>query len=62
MISVDSYALIKDGSTDLEKLEKLPYPGVDTIFKAMKYNVERIPNMELLGTRVKDEYKWLTWK
>lgn len=43
LISIDSYALIKNGQTDLEKLEKLPYPGVDTIFKAMQYNVKRMP-------------------
>lgn len=43
-------------------MESSPYPGVDTLFKAMKRNLERIPNKPWLGTRNGDKYDWLTWK
>lgn len=62
LISVDSYALLEGGKTDLEKLETEPYPGVDTLFKAMQYNLEKMPDADLLGTRVGNEYRWITWK
>jgi hypothetical protein len=59
LISVDTDKILKD--TDLDTLEALPYPGIDTIFKAFKRNVERIPNNDMLGTRAGDKYEWKTW-
>ena len=50
------------GQTDLDTLDAVAYPGVDTLYKAFKRNVERIPNNDWLGTRVENEYKWVTWK
>ena len=60
LISSDSEKILHQ--TDLDTLESLPFPGVDTLFKAMKRNLERIPNCPWLGTRVGDHYEWLTWK
>jgi hypothetical protein len=48
--------------TDLDTLEALPFPGVDTLYKAFKRNVQRIGNLPMLGTRVGSEYQWMTWK
>jgi long-chain acyl-CoA synthetase len=47
--------------TDLDTLEVYDTPGVDTLFKAMQSNLERIPNNPWLGTRVGDHYEWMTW-
>ena len=47
--------------TDLDTLEALPFPGIDTLYKAFKRNVQRIGNNDMLGTRVGNEYKWMTW-
>ena len=52
----------KVGITDLDVLETLPHPGVDTLFKAVQRNYDRIPNNEWLGTRVGDKYEWMSWK
>ena len=38
-----------------------PFPGVNTIFKAMQNNLLRFPDAPLLGTKVKGKYEWLTW-
>lgn len=62
LISVDSAKLLKNGATDLERLESMPYPGVDSMHKVMQYNVERMPEQPLLGTKVKGAYEWLTWR
>ena len=59
LISCDSMKILDQ--TDLDTLEVLPYPGVDTLYKAMKRNLERIPNIPWLGTRVGDKYEWITW-
>ena len=61
LISTDSAKITKDGQTDLDTLEALPFPGVDTLLKGFKRNVERIPNNDMLGTRVGDKYEWQTW-
>lgn len=60
LISCDSKNILDQ--TDLDTLEVLPHPGVDTLFKAMARNLERIPNKPWLGTRVGDKYEWITWK
>lgn len=59
MISTDSAKILD--KTDLDTLEALPYEGVDTLLKGFKRNVERIPNNDMLGTRVGDKYEWQTW-
>ena len=45
----------------MEDLEAETYPGVNTLFHAFKRNVERIPNNEMLGTRVEGGFKWKSW-
>ena len=42
-------------------MEAIPYEGVDTVLKGFQRNVERIPNHDMLGTRVGDKYEWQTW-
>jgi long-subunit acyl-CoA synthetase (AMP-forming) len=60
LISCDSAAILD--KTDLDTLEVDPYPGVNTLFKAMERNLKRIPDHPWLGTRVGDLYEWMTWK
>ena len=60
MISPD-FEYIKD-QTDLDTLEALAYPGIDTLYAAMHRNAKRIADNGWLGTRVGNEYKWLSWK
>jgi hypothetical protein len=60
LISSDSEMILHQ--TDLDTLEALPFPGIDTLYKAFKRNVQRIGNNDMLGTRVGSEYKWMTWK
>lgn len=45
-----------------EDVETLPFKGVDTMLKAFRRTVQRIPNLEFMGTRDGDQYKWITWK
>jgi hypothetical protein len=52
---------VKDKTTE-DKLEIYPEPGVETLFKAFKNNVKRIPDNEMFGTRIGDEYQWMTFK
>ena len=58
-ISKDTESILEH--TNLEDLEAQTYEGVTTLFHAFKRNVERIPNVDMLGTRVGDEFKWKTW-
>ena len=51
LVSKDSQVLIEKGAT-LDDLYALPYEGVDTLYAAMKRNVDRIPDHALLGTQV----------
>jgi hypothetical protein len=63
LVSVDSYKNLELGKIkDLDMMVTEPYPGVNTIFKAMLNNLERYPDKDLLGTKVKGKYEWLTWK
>ena len=48
--------------TDLDTLDAVPYPGVDTMYKAFHRTVQLFPDGEAFGTRVENEYKWMTWK
>lgn len=54
--------MIEEGKCSEEDLGVVPYAGVDTIFKALKYNLERMPDTELLGIKSGKSYTWLTWK
>ena len=47
--------------TDIDTLDAQPYPGVDTLLKALTRTVDRLPNGPALGTRVGDAYEWMTW-
>jgi long-subunit acyl-CoA synthetase (AMP-forming) len=52
---------------DENDFKSIPYEGVDTIWRAFKYQVQRIPNELFLGSRdyTKDEsgpYVWKTWQ
>ena len=47
--------------TDLDTLEAQMFPGVDTLLRACKRNVDRIPDAGFLGTRAGDEYEWMSW-
>ena len=46
----------------MDELDAVEYPGVDTLLKAFRRNVEKIPNEDWLGTRVGDRYEWITWR
>jgi fructose-bisphosphate aldolase class 1 len=46
----------------MDKLECLPYPGIDTLLKAFKRQCNRIPDHEWLGTRTNDHYTWISFK
>lgn len=48
--------------TDLDTLDALEYPGVNTLMKAFRRTLKRIPNDNWLGTRVQDEYKWISYR
>lgn len=61
LISSDSKYLIEKGS-NLDELDGCPFDGVDTLYKAMQRNLERIPNHDILGTRVGDKYEWMTYR
>lgn len=53
---------IEAGHSDLETLDFQPYDGLDTALKAIRRNVERIPDGNFFGTRVGQEYQWLSFK
>ena len=46
----------------LDTLDASPYEGVDTLLKALRRSIGRIPNHEFLGGRVGDHYEWYTFK
>ena len=49
-------------TTNEDELNLLPYPGIDTLYKALYRNVERIPNHNMLGTKTPNGYKWMSIK
>ena len=61
MISADSKFLLEKGAT-MDTLHALPFEGVDTLYKAIKRNVSRIPNNDIMGTLNGDHYEWMTFK
>ena len=52
LISTDFAAFGLDSKTTMDELECLPYDGIDTLYKALYRNVERVPDHPMLGTRV----------
>ena len=61
MISSDTKYLIEKGAT-VDDLYALPFDGVDTLYKAMRRNLQKIPNNDMLGTLVGDHYEWMGYK
>ena len=47
-------------STDRKHMNPEPFVGVDTLYKAILRNAERIPDHKLIGTRVGDRYEWIS--
>ena len=58
LISVSTNKILDH--TDIDTLESLPYPGIDTIQKALKRNFEKYPNKPFLGSLDCDNYVWKT--
>ena len=61
LISCDSVVLEDRGAT-LDTLEATPPHGGTTLLDGLRRNVARIPNNDFLGTRVGDEYKWMSFR
>ena len=47
---------------DLDKLDFEPFPGVNTLYKAMLRNIEIMPGADMIGSRIGDKYEWITWR
>ena len=54
---------VKD-QTNVDELLVLPGPGINTMQKAFEMNLKKMPDAQLLGSKVpgKSEYTWETWK
>jgi long-subunit acyl-CoA synthetase (AMP-forming) len=61
LISKDTINIINLGG-NIKELHALPFPGIDTLLKALRRSVEKGPNNDFLGTRVKDHYEWMTYR
>ena len=61
-ISNDAAGFINKTDATIDTLDGLQYPGVDTLLKAFKKNVAEMPTHPWLGTRVGDDYEWVTLK
>jgi len=59
LISCDSKFLIEKGS-NIDHLYAPPFEGVETLYHGLQRNLKRIPNHDLIGTRVGAKYEWLT--
>ena len=59
LISPDSRYIMD--KTNLDDLDALQNPGVDTLLKCFKNNVRTMPNENWLGTRVGDHYEWMSF-
>lgn len=48
----------------MEKMDVRPFPSVETVFGAMKLNLQQRPDSPLFGSIKKkgEGYEWLTWK
>ena len=60
LISPDSRHILDQ--TNLDSLDAVATPGIDTLLKSFKSNVKDYPNHDWLGTRVGNKYEWMTWK
>ena len=54
LVSRESEHILEE--TDLDTLESQTFSGVDTLLKAMRRNLKRIPNNRFLGVRIGQEY------
>ena len=54
LVSRESEHILEE--TDLDTLESQTFSGVDTLLKAMRRNLKRIPNNRFLGVRIGEEY------
>ena len=61
-ISSDTEHLIKNTGATLDTLYGCEYAGVDTCLKALKRVKRLMPGHKWMGTRVADEYQWVTIK
>jgi hypothetical protein len=59
LISCDTKEILEQ--TNLEDLEAYPFEGCDTLYKMLLRNKDMMPDTDALGTRVGDEFKWVTW-
>lgn len=62
LISADSQRLIELTGTNLDSLEGLQFPGVDTLQKAVARTAQLHGDREWMGTRNGDKYEWITYK
>lgn len=60
LISVDSVEILNRGGT-LDNLECAPENGCTTMLQAIRRHKNANPDNEFMGTRVGDEYTWMTW-
>lgn len=61
LISKDTKNIIDLGGS-VADLHALPFPGVDTLLKALDRSTQNAPHNDFLGTRNGDHYEWLTYK
>ncbi len=61
MVAMDAKNNLLD-KCSVDALDALPYEGVDTFYKALLRNVERIPNNEFLGGRAGDKFEFWTFR
>ena len=53
-----------EATTTLDELKVEPYPGIDTLYKALyrRANDPRMSQLPMMGTRVGDKYEWMNAK
>ena len=61
LISSDTKFITAQGAT-LDSLQSWPFEGVDTLLKAFRRTVGRIPKNNMLGTRSGKTFTWQTWE
>lgn len=47
-------------NTNPDELMTLPFEGIDTLYKALKRNLKRIPNHKFFGKPINKAYQWAT--
>ena len=48
--------------TDMDELKALPYPGIDTLYKAFYRRVNLFGNDPMMGWREGNAYQWISFK